>query len=155
MAKTPKDNPNTSSRSSRQLPAGMRKISTSFVSSYWSPTEDGSFYGKVVRRELREEAKGNKPAWFHYIIQALEPTECRTGKATDGETVTVQPGEEFAVTELHNLTNLRHCIGYTVQVTVVEKVPTKGGNDVWVLEVLSDAPPPVENVQGTPEADNE
>jgi hypothetical protein len=133
----------------------MRKHSTSFVSNYWTPSEGGSFFGKVLRRELREEESAKKGGWYQYVIQALEPTECRTGKANDGEVVTVDTGEEFAVTELHNLQNLKHCIGYTVEVTVKEKVDTKGGNTVWVLDILSDAPIPADPFSGTPEAQQE
>ncbi len=108
---------------------------------YWEPGEGLSFLATPVAIDLRD------PKFPRIQFVARETIECFTGSALQGkqESVMVQAGEIFNVSEYHALRDLltgyltfgaKTGIAIVCKVTALDKVPTKEvGKTVWRWDV--------------------
>jgi len=104
---------------------------------YWKPDVAKGWRGTVIARDEREVK------FPRYIIESAITIDCRTGKVTDGEIVTVTPGMNFSISAYKALPLDRY---FGLEVAVIctalrtGMAPTEESEgmprDMWVWKML-------------------
>lgn len=104
---------------------------------YWKPDVAKGWRGIVIARDERDVK------FPRYIIESMVTIDCRTGKVTDGEIVTVTPGMNFSISAYKALPLDRY---FGLEVAVICKElrsglpPTEESDgmprDMWVWQMF-------------------